>query len=165
VTTRSLTIRPARGGELVDVGLLTREAYAAAGLGSEEYLAHVQDAAARAAGATLLVAELDGTLVGTVTLAAAGGPYADIARPGEYEFRMLAVAPAAAGSGIGSALVAACERQAEDEGARHLVCSVEDRNVAAQRLYARRGYQREPARDWTPEAGVDLLVMGLELRG
>ena len=92
------------------VGLLTRTAYAAADLGSDEYLAHVEDAVGRAASSTLLVAETEGLLVGTVTLAAAGTDFADIARPGEYEFRMLAVDPTAAGRGIGTALVAAACR-------------------------------------------------------
>lgn len=163
MTTRSLTIRDARAEELAEVGLLTRSAYAAAWLGSERYLAHVQDAAARAASATLLVAEVDGRLVGTVTLAAAGTAYADIARPGEYEFRMLAVDPTATGAGVGSALVEACEQRAAAEGAARIVCSVEDKNASALRLYARLGYEREPARDWCPEDGVRLLVHGRDL--
>jgi ribosomal protein S18 acetylase RimI-like enzyme len=163
-TTSALLIREARPDELAAVGLLTRTAYAAADLGSDEYLAHVQDAAGRAAVATtLLVAEANGALVGTVTLAAAGTPYADIARPGEYEFRMLAVAPAAGGRGVGSTLVRVCQERARAEGARRLVCSVEDKNSAGLRLYQRLGYVREPERDWVPEPGVSLLVLGVEL--
>ena len=45
-----------------------------------------------------------------------------------------------------------------------MVCSVEDKNAAALRLYDRLGYVREPERDWTPEPGVSLLVLGRELR-
>ncbi|HSP37932.1 MAG TPA: GNAT family N-acetyltransferase [Frankiaceae bacterium] len=164
-STSARLVRVARLDELPAVGLLTRTAYAAAGLGSDEYLAHVQDAASRFASATLLVAEVDGRLAGTVTLAAAGTPFADIARPGEYEFRMLAVDPASAGAGIGSALVAACEQQAQAAGADWIVCSVEDKNAPALRLYARLGYLREPDRDWVPEPGVSLLVLGLKLGG
>jgi ribosomal protein S18 acetylase RimI-like enzyme len=164
VTTAAATlVREARLDELAAVGLLTRTAYAAADLGSEEYLRHVEDAVARAASSTLLVAETDGLLVGTVTLAAAGTAFADIARPGEYEFRMLAVDPTAAGRGIGTALVAACEQRASAAGADRLVLSVEDKNAAALRLYERRGYRREPERDWVPEPGVQLLVLCLEL--
>jgi ribosomal protein S18 acetylase RimI-like enzyme len=158
-----LLIRDARLDDLAVVGVLTRTAYAVADLGSEEYLAHVEDAVGRAAASTVLVAELDSTLVGTVTLAASGTPFADIARPGEYEFRMLAVAPSATGSGIGSALVAACEQRAAAEGAERLVCSVEDKNAPALRLYARLRYVREPERDWVPEPGVFLLVLAREL--
>lgn len=159
-STSALLVRDARLDELADVGLLTRAAYAAAGLGSESYLAHVQDAAGRAAAATLLVAEADGRLVGTVTLAAAGTPFADIARPDECEFRMLAVDPAASGRGVATALVGACEDRARAEGAARIVCSVEGRNAPALRLYARLGYEREPERDWVPEPGVSLLVLG-----
>jgi ribosomal protein S18 acetylase RimI-like enzyme len=164
-STRSLLIRDARVDELPAVGLLTRAAYAAADLGSEQYLARVKDAAGRAASATLLVAEADGRAVGTVTLAASGTAFADIAQPGEYEFRMLAVDPSATGSGVGSALVGACEQRAQAEGARRMVCSVEAKNTAALRLYDRLGYVREPERDWSPEPNVSLLVLGRELRG
>jgi ribosomal protein S18 acetylase RimI-like enzyme len=148
---------------LAAVGVLTRVAYAVAALGSEEYLAHVEDAVGRAAASTLLVAERAGTLVGTVTLAAAGTPYADIARAGEHEFRMLAVDPTATGAGVATALVVACERRAFAEGAERLVCSVEDKNAPALRLYTRLGYRREPERDWVPEPGVQLLVLSVDL--
>jgi ribosomal protein S18 acetylase RimI-like enzyme len=161
----ALLVRTARPDELPAVGLLTRTAYAEADLGSDEYLARVQDAAGRFASAILLVAEVDGRVVGTVTLAPAGTRFADIARPGEYEFRMLAVDPAATGAGVGSALVSACEQRAQDDGADRIVCAVEDKNAPALRLYARMGYQREPERDWVPEPGVSLLVLGLELGG
>lgn len=162
-STSALLVRDARVDELADVGHLTRTAYAAAGLGSESYLAHVQDAAGRAASATVLVAEADGHIVGTVTLAAAGTPFADVARPGEHEFRMLAVEPAVTGRGIATALVAACEERARNVGAARLVCSVEGGNASAMRLYARLGYEREPARDWAPDPRIQLLVLGRAL--
>jgi ribosomal protein S18 acetylase RimI-like enzyme len=164
-STSRLLVREARVDELADVGLLTRTSYAAAGLGSESYLAHLQDAAGRAASATLLVAEADGQVVGTVTLAAAGTPFADIARAGEYEFRMLAVDPAATGRGVAAALVAVCEDRARSAGAKRIVCSVQDTNAPALRLYRRLGYGREPERDWRPEPDLVLLVLGQSLVG
>lgn len=164
-STPALVIRDARLDELADVGLLTRVAYAAAELGSESYLAHVQDAAGRAAASTLLVAEADGRLVGTVTLAAFGTTFADIAREGEYEFRMLAVDPSSTGRGVATALVGACADRARAAGAQRIVCSVEDRNTPAIRLYTRLGYVREPERDWSPEPGMSLLVLGQDLSG
>lgn len=159
----TVTIRPATEQEWAEVGLLTRTAYAAAGLGDEQYLSHVQDAALRAATASLLVADAGGRLVGTVTLAAAGQPFADIAVDGEYEFRMLAVDPVAAGRGIATALVAACDARARAAGAQKLVCSVEDKNAAALTLYTRLGFVREPSRDWKPGPTVQLLVLRREL--
>ena len=69
------------------------------------YIEVLRDAAARAADAVLLVAVDDDQLLGTVTLVPEGGPLSEIAEPDEAEFRMLAVAPAAQGRGIGTALL------------------------------------------------------------
>ena len=84
-------------------------------------------------------------------------------RPGEGEFRMLAVASAARGRGAGTALVRACAAAARARGHRALVCSSQDRMVAAHRIYARLGFVRDPARDWSPVPGVELLAFALPL--
>jgi ribosomal protein S18 acetylase RimI-like enzyme len=61
---------------------------------------------------------------------------------------MLAVDEAARGHGIANLLMAACETLARDQGLAAVILCTETRMQAAQRLYERRGYQREPARDW-----------------
>ncbi len=162
-----VVVRPAEPEEIAAVGRLTTEVYRAAELGDEEYLEHVGRADDRALRACLLVAqgEDSGSLLGTITLAVAGGDYADIAQPGEAELRMLAVAPAAAGRGIGRCLVEACHERAAAAGAWQMVCSVEKQNARALRFYARLGYLRSPDRDWWPIATVKLLAFTRELDG
>ena len=61
---------------------------------------------------------------------------------------MLAVDEAARGHGIAGRLMAACETLARDQGLAAVILCTETRMQAAQRLYERRGYLREPARDW-----------------
>jgi ribosomal protein S18 acetylase RimI-like enzyme len=61
---------------------------------------------------------------------------------------MLAVDEAARGHGVANLLMAACETLARDQGLAAMILCTETRMYAAQRLYERRGYLREPARDW-----------------
>jgi ribosomal protein S18 acetylase RimI-like enzyme len=61
---------------------------------------------------------------------------------------MLAVDEAARGLGIANRLMAACETLARNEGLAAVILCTESGMLAAQRLYERRGYLREPARDW-----------------
>jgi len=163
----AVVVRPAEPEEIPAVGRLTTEVYRAAELGDEEYLEHVGRADDRALRACLLVAQGDdsGSLLGTITLAVAGGDYADIAQPDEAELRMLAVAPAAGGRGIGRRLVDTCHERAAAAGARQMVCSVEEQNARALRFYARLGYLRAPDRDWRPIPTVKLLAFTRELDG
>ena len=160
-------VRPATEDELDVAGAIARDAFAADGMAGEDYLAHVADARSRARDAEVLVAVLgagaDQQVVGTVTFAAAGSAYADIARADEAEFRMLGVTGAARGHGVGTALVHACARRARSLGARALVLSVVSTADGAHRLYERLGFAREPGRDWRPEPGTLLDVFTLDL--
>ena len=61
---------------------------------------------------------------------------------------MLAVDEAARGHGVANLLMAACEALARDQGLAAMILCTDTRMHAAQRLYERRGYLREPARDW-----------------
>lgn len=161
-----LEIRPARDGELKTVGELTLAAYAAErglveGLG---YAAELLDAARRAELAELLVAvDGEGTLVGTVTIARPGTEFAELARVGELEFRMLGVLPSATGRGIGEALTrAVVDRARELDAVRVVLCSLSTMN-RAHRLYERLGFVRLPERDWEPHPGIDLIAYRLDL--
>lgn len=93
-------------------------------------------------------ARRDDVVVGTITIAAHGTSYAEIAVEGEVEVRMLAVAPEARGRGIAEALVNAALRHAVAAGAERVVLSTLDSMQAAQRLYARLGFEPQPERDW-----------------
>lgn len=162
-----LVVRLAREDELEAAGAIARDAFAEDGVASGGYLDRLADARSRAREADVLVAVLgtgpDEQVVGTVTFAAAGTPYADIARADEAEFRMLAVTDAARGHGAGTAMVDACAQRARDLGARALVLSVVSTAQVPHRLYEKLGFVRERERDWYPEPETLLDVFSLDL--
>ncbi len=156
----SLHVRPASVDDLEAVGELCVHAYASAGHldPADVYAQTLRDARTRAQTAHILVAEREGRMVGTVTICPPGTPFAEIGRAGESEFRFLAVAPQAWRTGVGEALVEACEQRAVEAGAdAHVICVI-DRNHGAHRFYERLGFTRLPERDWSPRDGVDLLA-------
>jgi GNAT superfamily N-acetyltransferase len=156
-------VRPARPDEHDALGALCVAAYRAEGLGGPHYDPVLRDVAGRAEAAEVLVAAADGGLLGTVTLVLDGGPMREISEGHEGEFRMLAVDPAAQGRGAGAALVETCAARARDRGRQALVASSQDRMLRAHALYRRLGFVREPARDWSPIPGVELIVFTLAL--
>lgn len=164
-----ITIRKARPEELAEIGELTAEAYLGDALlafgAADPYLAELRDARRRSERALLLVAVDRHTeeLLGAVAYAGECGEFADIARPGEGEFRMLAVRAAGRGRGAGEALVRACVTRAREQGLRRLVLSSQQAMSAAHRLYDRLGFVRTPGRDWDPFPGFTLWTFGLEL--
>lgn len=158
-----LTVRRARPDELDQVSRLTVEAYVADGYANPAgfYAAELADAARRARDAELLVAvDPDGTLLGTVTVCTPGSPMGELSRPGELEFRMLAVALDARRRGVGEALVIAVLQRATEIGAHQVVLSSAAEMRVAHRLYARLGFIRLPERDWQPVPGMTLLAFG-----
>jgi GNAT superfamily N-acetyltransferase len=159
-----VVVRPATDAELDAAGDVVLAAYRADGLAGPRYLALVGDARARARDAVVAVA-VDGTgqVLGSVTFALAGSPWAQVAGPGQAEFRMLGVAPSARGRGIGGALVDWCLDHALAAGANEVVISSATTMRAAHRLYAMRGFARRPELDWSPEAGIDLWGFALPL--
>lgn len=162
----SVTIRVARGDELERAGELTAAAYLADGFVEPDgsYRAVLADARSRARKAELLVAVDDrDRLLGTVTVSEPGTPYANVALPGELEFRMLGVDPSARGRGIGELLARAVIDRARRRGYRRVVLSSTEAMHAAHRLYRRLGFSRLPERDWSLAPGLQLLTFGLEL--
>ncbi len=162
----SVLVRPARPDELAQIGGLTAHAFAIDGLvpSGSDYASVLSDASTRLRDADLLVAEDEaGALLGTITFALSGTPYAQIARAGEAEFRMLAVAPAARRRGVAKALVEACIDRSRAAGVATLVLSSSQDMRAAHRLYERMGFTRQPERDWSPVAGVHLMAYALAI--
>jgi ribosomal protein S18 acetylase RimI-like enzyme len=159
-----ITVRVARPDEYDAIGTLTAEVYAAEGFAHGDYLPILRDAARRAATADLLVAvDADGHLLGTLTYAPGGTPFADVSEPGEAEFRMLAVRPEVRGRGVATHLVAAAIARARAQGQHRLAISTQPEMTTAHRLYERLGFRRAPERDWSPEPGVNLQTYTLEL--
>lgn len=155
-------IRKATGADAVAVNAIIEEVYVGGGwadpVTSPQYVQSLLDAAARIERATVLLAELDGRAVGTVT-ATDGPPLANIARPGELEVRMLGVLPVARRRGVAQALMQQCEQLARRAGKTSLVLSTESAMLAAQALYVRLGFARTPGRDWTIN-GTRLITFG-----
>lgn len=159
-----VTVRAARRDELEQVGQLTLEAYLADGVVQPggAYARELADASRRAQDAELLVAaDPQGRLLGTITVCTPDSPLGQLSRPGELEFRMLAVAPSARRRGVAERLVRAVLAQANEIGAHRVVlCSTVDMCVA-HRLYTRLGFRRLPERDWQPVSGTTLLAFGV----
>lgn len=162
-----MILRHAQPDDHAAVGELTVAAYLADGFltDDDDYAEELRAAAHRAAEADLVVALEREThsVLGTVTFCLSGSTYAEISRPGEAEFRMLAVDPAARGRGIGQALTRWCVDRAREQGCTALVLSTLDRMHSAHRLYERMGFERHPDRDWEPVDGIKLLAYRLEL--
>ncbi|MET9294718.1 GNAT family N-acetyltransferase [Streptomyces sp. NPDC003077] len=151
-----ITIRPVRPEEYAEVGELLVTVYTDEGLltsgDRDPYADVLRRVAHRVEHAEVLVAVEAGgeRVLGAVTFAAPGTPYAEIAGPEEGEFRMLAVDPAARGRGVGEALVVACLDRARALGLRGMVLSSQQHLLPAHRLYRRLGFERAPERDWDP---------------
>ncbi|MFJ6198314.1 GNAT family N-acetyltransferase [Micromonospora sp. NPDC092111] len=164
----AVLVRRAAAAEFAAVARLTVAAYEADGQlkGESGYAGVLADVASRAADGEVLVAVdgATGVLLGSVTFVRSGSPYAELAGPGEAEFRMLAVDPAAQGRGAGAALVRACLSRAVAQGCTAVVICVRSGFAdTAHRLYAGLGFVRTPERDWSPLPGVELLGLRREL--
>lgn len=159
-------VRPVRREELARVGEITVAAYRASGLlhGDSDYEHQLRDAAGRAELAELLAAvDGDDMLLGSVTVARYGTRFAQVAVPGELEFRMLAIEPRHRGRGVGELLTQAVCDRAGALGCHRVVMCVDCGNAPALRLYERMGFRRLPERDWAPVPAVQLLALGRDV--
>jgi GNAT superfamily N-acetyltransferase len=163
-----IRIRPAVEADFDAIARITADSYLAAGYfdsADHPYMQQIQEVAARAAKATIWVAERDGQVVGSVTLALAGEPYADIALADELEFRMLVVDPAVQRGGAGQAMVKAIiERAKSLDGINGVALTTGRTWESAHGLYRKTGFRRVPARDWLiPGTDIKLLVYRLDV--
>ncbi|MFC4554194.1 GNAT family N-acetyltransferase [Georgenia faecalis] len=147
----ALAVLPVRPEDADRLGALTVDAYLAAGILEEDdgYVPVLRDVAGRLDSTIVLAAYRGPRVVGGITLAAPGGPHAEIAQEGEIELRMLAVDPAHQGAGVAEALVRASAEAAAELGHDAVVLSTMEAMPAALRLYARLGFDRVADRDWT----------------
>ena len=162
-----MDIRLATPGDYDAVGRATVAAYAPyLDEGSEggDYVEHLRDAARRAREAELWVAVDDeGRVLGSVTSCPEGSPWRELSRPGEGEFRMLAVDPAAQGRGVGGALVSHVVEGFRSVGASGVVLCSMSTMSSAHRVYERVGFARAPELDWSPVPDVELIAYRLDL--
>jgi GNAT superfamily N-acetyltransferase len=160
-----VVVRVAQPEDYERVGELTLAAYR--GLEVDHlwggYDDDILDTKARADAADVFVAELDGRVVGSVTYVPdADSAWSEWTEPGEAQFRLLAVDPAARRSGAGRALIEACIERARAAG-QSLMIHTTPWMPNARRLYDQLGFVRCPERDvaydeWRSEqeAGIDL---------
>lgn len=131
----------------------------------EMYRANIRATLADVRPAAQVVAENGGALVGAVLLYPAGtvmanpgGTSTTLAAP---QVRLLAVAPAARGLGVGRRLMDECIRRSRAAGARELTLHTADIMRVAMGLYGRMGFARAPELDITPAPGI--LAKGYRL--
>lgn len=116
-------------------------------------------------GVTVLVAEIDGQLAGSVVLYpsqqdAYDGRVGALPYP---EIRMLAVSGPYRKRGIGEALVSACVERAKAAGERAIGLHTGSFMESALRLYARMGFVRVPEFDFHPSPEVTVLAFRLDI--
>lgn len=169
-----VVIRDARNDELDAVGALTAEAY-------EEYMPDDSAPAERrrafaeyredirhgveervTRGATVIVAERAGDLVGAVTYYAPGVGKSEEGWPSEIAaMRLLAVIPSERGRGIGRALTDETLGRARSAGAPAFGLHTTELMAIARDMYERLGFVRVPENDFTP--APDLVVTAYRL--
>lgn len=159
-----MLIRRARPEDHEAVGRVTVAAYTPFMESREDsdYVHELRDAARRDREAELWVAVDDaGEVLGSVTSCPEGSLWRELAKPGEGEFRMLAVDPTAQGQGVGGALVAHVVDGFRAGGVSDVVLCSMSTMAAAHRLYQRIGFVRATELDWSPVPGIDLLAFRL----
>jgi GNAT superfamily N-acetyltransferase len=133
----------------------------------EGYQQHILATLANVKPAKHIVAEHEGTILGTVLLYPAGTVVSAVngapVRRTWPEVRLLAVAPAERGRGIGAALMQECVRRAREAGAEVLTLHTTDMMQAAMRLYVRMGFARAPELDFHPAPGLTIKGYRLNL--
>lgn len=103
-------------------------------------------------GVDLLVAEVDGAIMGSVALfPAETDAYEGFVDQLDYpEIRVLAVSPQARGKGIASALIDECILRAKTKGFREIGLHTGDFMKDAIALYEKYGFERLPQHDFEP---------------
>ncbi|MFR9752042.1 GNAT family N-acetyltransferase [Nocardia sp. 004] len=160
-----VVVRAARPEEYDEIGDLTVQVYIGGGYVSAHspYVGELAATARRAVAGRILVATYADRIVGSLTVAPPGTPYAEIALPGELEFRMLAVAKSARGLGAGTALVRTVIDMARMEGFAAVALTTMPAMADARRIYHRFGFLPVPSRYWHTESGEQLHVLRLPL--
>ena len=168
-----LVVREATSSEYDLVANLTMSAYKPLfeGLGLPDdlgwYGAELRDVRGRASKAMIIVAEIDGRIVGSL---AYHDDYSEETHEGNPQncagFRVLATDPSYQGKGIGESLTQWCIDKARNDGRDALILNTTDYMEAAQRLYRRLGFKPYPEIGYHIGGSQPVEVLGfrLELR-
>jgi ribosomal protein S18 acetylase RimI-like enzyme len=159
-----VTIRPVARHEHQLAGGLVVDAYRTLGDARDAYYeAVLRDVAGRVESGSVLVAEVDGRIVGTVTVSFGETDLSQVDDPDAATIRMLGVSSEARGRGVGEALVRRCIEAARAHGCRRIRLDTRTSMAAAHRLYERLGFRRDAHHDWSPAPGIQLLAYVLDL--
>jgi ribosomal protein S18 acetylase RimI-like enzyme len=110
----------------------------------------------------IVVAELDGEIVGAVGYVGPHRPKPDFFDPEWPMVRFMSVVPKARGQGVGQALLHECIRRAERDSTRLIALHTTPVMEAAQSMYRRAGF--EVVRHLPDMYGVPYVLMTKELR-
>ena len=150
-------------GEILVSGYLTRYAQKMPEVVlTDRRKAELRDVASKRKEALVLVAELEGRVVGTVAVWPPGAAASEAWLPEACDLRHLAIDPAVQGRGLSKPLLDEAERRARQMGARYVCLHVRRGNKGVARLYMDRGYARAPEGDLDfPEVLLDAYFLTL----
>ncbi|CAM3672205.1 GNAT family N-acetyltransferase [Corallococcus sp. ZKHCc1 1396] len=130
---------------------------------SEQRKAFLRDVASRRKECTILVADLDGEVVGTVALYPPGSPGSESWLPRTADLRALATSVRFHGQGLAQPLLAETEVLARRWGVDAITLHVRRGATGVARMYERRGYQRVPSGDIDrPEVYLEAFMLPLK---
>ncbi len=130
---------------------------------TEERKRTLRDVAAKRAVASVLVAEVDGEVAGTVALFPPGAPDSEAWTPNTADLRHLATAVRYHGQGLSRPLLDAAEALARKWGVDAVALHVRKGNVGVARMYMQRGYVRTPEGDLVlPSVSLEAYLLRLE---
>ena len=134
------------------------------------YLADIVDLEGRSSASELLIAEVEGKMVGCVSYFPPGAKtsypsdsFSEHWPPEWASFRLLAVDPSARGMGIGRTLTMACIERARAQGAPALGLHTTEPMKVARAMYERLGFERAPRFDFRPGHTILVSAYRLEL--
>lgn len=130
---------------------------------TEERKRALRAVAAKREVATVLVAEVDGEVAGTVALYPPGAPDSEAWLPNAADLRHLATAVRHHGTGLGRPLLDAAEALARQWSVDAVALHVRRGNVWVARMYLERGYMRAPEGDLdTPSVYLEAYLLRLK---
>jgi aspartate/methionine/tyrosine aminotransferase/ribosomal protein S18 acetylase RimI-like enzyme len=147
-----VSVRLARPEEYDQIAHQRLEAYRLEFTIGDDYAVQILDVPGHATIGEVWVAVDDetGRILGSVTTPRPGELLTPLGRPGEFDFRLLAVDPAARGRRVGSILTDFVIELARARGADRVVMNSGTEMTTAHGLYERRGFSRMPDRENPP---------------